>query len=148
MNNENQKERQRDSTRKYAQSEKGKAARKNLRQTDKYKQMQAEWRSRGGSKAEYERNKDTYANRDLIKRYGITLDDYYHMLEEQNECCYICGKHESNNSKNKKLAIDHNHTTGQIRKLLCHHCNSALGQVKENVDILKKMIEYIEEHNI
>jgi len=128
----------------YAQSEKGKLVRKKIRSTSKYKKMQAEWRAKGGSKAEYMRNKDNYINRDMKKRYGIGLNEYYCMLKEQNECCYICGTHETNNGS--RLAIDHDHISGKIRKLLCRQCNTALGNVKENVEVLKKMINYIEEH--
>ena len=107
--------------------------------------MQSEWREGGGSKAEYERNKDTYISNALFKRYGITLDDYNMMLLEQNSRCHICGKHESDNGK--RLAVDHNHTTGKVRRLLCHHCNAALGHVQENLEVLQKMITYIEEYN-
>lgn len=146
MTPEQKKESQREYSKKYAQSSKGKAMRKKMRQTEDYKQMQTNWREGGGSKAEYERNKDTYVSNALVKRYGITLDDYNVMLLEQNCCCHICGKHESNNGK--RLAVDHNHATGKVRKLLCHHCNAALGSVQEDLQILQKMITYIEEHNL
>lgn len=143
---EQKKHRQREASRKYARSQKGKNIRKKMRQTDQYKQMQSRWRESGGSKAEYERNKDNYISNALFKRYGITLNEYNTMLQEQNSCCHICGKHESENGK--RLAVDHCHNTGKVRKLLCQQCNAALGQVQENLQTLENMISYIKEHNI
>lgn len=61
----------------------------------------------------------------------------------QNGSCAICGKKET---ESKKLVVDHNHKTGKVRGLLCHSCNTALGLVKEDIEILKKMIKYIEEN--
>ena len=73
---------------------------------------------------------DILRDRNLKKRYGITLDDYNEMLEAQNRCCAICGIHEKHCDKN--LAVDHNHNTGEVRKLLCQHCNTGLGQFRDN----------------
>ena len=57
----------------------------------------------------------------LLKKYGITERDYAEILSKQEGCCAVCGKH---NSKFKaKLAIDHEHSSGEIRGLLCAYCN-------------------------
>lgn len=80
----------------------------------------------------------------LKRMYGITQQDYDVMLAEQNNQCAICkatepgGKHTSN-----YFVVDHCHSTGKVRKLLCHHCNTALGLVGDNISILQKMIEYL-----
>jgi hypothetical protein len=84
-------------------------------------------------------------NNHLIKRYGITIEQYNSMLDEQESKCYICETYVEN-TKNNYLHVDHNHTTGKVRKLLCMSCNASLGLVKESEFILKKMIEYINEH--
>lgn len=76
----------------------------------------------------------------LKSTYGITLEDYDVLLRSQNSVCAICSKKE----KTKLLAIDHNHTTGVIRGLLCSKCNTALGLVEENIDILTSMKLYLE----
>jgi len=103
----------------------------------------------------YIKNKDTILatiktkrlqlrNGELKRDYGITLEDYNNMFEEQNGVCAICGKPET--SKYTNLQVDHNHVTGKIRELLCGKCNRMLGHVNDNIDILKSAIEYLEKH--
>lgn len=90
---------------------------------------------------------DPLANKDqmLKKIYGIDIDVYMSMLKKQNHCCAVCGTHETVLSR--KLAVDHNHTTGKIRGLLCHHCNTAIGLLKEDTSIFKDAVSYLEHHN-
>jgi hypothetical protein len=77
----------------------------------------------------------------LKRMYGITLDEHTKMYEEQSGRCAICGN--EGNGKWKKLCVDHCHNTGKVRKLLCHHCNTALGLVGDNIQTLQKMIQYL-----
>ena len=84
-------------------------------------------------------------NSHLQNRYGITLEQFNKMLLEQQNKCYICFVHIDETQK-KQLCIDHCHNTGKVRKLLCTKCNTALGLVSENKEILYKMINYIDEH--
>jgi hypothetical protein len=86
---------------------------------------------------------------DLKKAFGITLGEYNVLLDSQNGKCVICGKEEirQRNGKIKHLAVDHNHKTGKVRGLVCHDCNVALGYLKEDINTMKKMIEYIEKFN-
>ena len=90
-------------------------------------------------------NLDKFLNRHYESKYGITLEDYNNLLREQNNCCAICDIHESENKKS--LAVDHNHTTGKVRALLCANCNVSLGLLKEDIDRLQKMMDYIKKHN-
>lgn len=88
-------------------------------------------------------------NKDLKNKYNITLNDYDKLLREQSSKCAICNKKEirkANNGKIKRLAIDHNHKTGKVRRLLCQKCNSALGYVNEDIDILQTMIKYLRKY--
>jgi hypothetical protein len=65
---------------------------------------------------------------------------------KEQKICDICGMPETKISKNGNLfnlAQDHNHITGKNRGLLCSRCNTMLGKINENIDILKKMIEYL-----
>ena len=78
-------------------------------------------------------------------KYGLTLDDYEQMLEEQNGCCAICNTHYTEFTK--LLAVDHCHKTGKIRGLLCINCNTALGKFKDSSFILQTALEYLEVHN-
>jgi hypothetical protein len=76
----------------------------------------------------------------LIKKYGITLNDYNSLLLKQNGCCKICCEP---HKENKTLAVDHCHKTGKVRGLLCHHCNTAIGLLKENPIFLNNAINYL-----
>ena len=88
----------------------------------------------------YAENKDVWFKSNL-KKYNITLDEYYDLLTKQNRCCAICSISEA--ELNKKMHIDHNHTTGEVRGLLCHHCNTGIGLFKENILVMKKAMEYL-----
>jgi len=95
------------------------------------------------AKAWRKANPNKVKNSDLKKMFGITLDDYNQMLKSQNNSCAICGKHEDDESSS--LAVDHCHTTGKIRGLLCSDCNRGLGMFKDNVVVLKNAISYLGE---
>lgn len=56
-----------------------------------------------------------------MKKYGITYNDRQKMFKELKGCCGLCGKHES--CFKRRLAIEHNHTTGKVRSLACFRCN-------------------------
>jgi hypothetical protein len=93
------------------------------------------------SKAWYTHNRDRVRVQSrlyrLKSRFGITLDDYNAMLLAQNNACAICGQH------GRKLHVDHCHTTGKVRGLLCAPCNSFLGRIKESLDILDNVKCYL-----
>ncbi len=86
-------------------------------------------------------HKDQIRDYNFRFKYGISLETYNEMFAKQNGCCAICSTHQSILSKS--LAVDHNHITGKVRALLCDACNRALGFSKENIEILKKMIDYL-----
>lgn len=97
------------------------------------------------SKTYYEKNQKYYKNYRLQSKFGLTLEQYNEMYNKQNGCCAICGIHQD--AFTKALAVDHCHNTGKIRKLLCSNCNSAIGKLKEDIEIFKKAISYLKEHN-
>jgi hypothetical protein len=85
---------------------------------------------------EYQRDRDETALRRLRQRlsvYGITPDDYFLMLEEQDGVCALCAQPERHQQAGRivRLSVDHCHETGAVRGLLCRSCNSGLG-VLEN----------------
>jgi len=84
-------------------------------------------------------NPDKVKNNELRKRFGITLEDYNNMLEAQNHKCKICGGTDSHQA----LSVDHCHTTGKIRGLLCTDCNKGIGMFKDNITLLQSAIEYL-----
>ena len=80
----------------------------------------------------------------LKRRYGITVQDYENMLLAQNKQCAICGTTECSSGRN--FAVDHCHTTGKIRGLLCSACNIGLGKFRDNPEVIKKAIEYLKQN--
>lgn len=60
----------------------------------------------------------------LKAKYGITLEEYDAILEKQGGVCAICGCTEN---RGHSFCVDHNHNNGQVRGLLCHKCNQAIG---------------------
>jgi hypothetical protein len=73
--------------------------------------------------------------------YGISSGDYDRLLIEQNYSCWICKIHEDDYKEN--LHVDHDHSTGEVRGLLCAACNLLLGKAKDNITILENAIEYL-----
>ena len=86
-----------------------------------------------------------YREQHLQRSYGITQQDYDVMLVEQNHQCAICGTTDPGGRHNSNyFVVDHCHTTGKVRKLLCHNCNTALGLIGDNTQVLQSMIKYLQ----
>jgi hypothetical protein len=79
----------------------------------------------------------------IVRTYGITVDDYYVMLEKQNYRCAICDSESNKNAAREKMFIDHCHETGKVRGLLCSKCNIALGNFDDDIKTLKRAISYL-----
>lgn len=75
-------------------------------------------------------------------RYDLTPEQVEQMAAYQADCCAICG------IKPKRLVIDHCHSSGKVRALLCHGCNLALGQIEKKDDWLEKAMAYIASHKL
>lgn len=90
-------------------------------------------------------NPDKRRHSNLVRQYGITLDDYMHMHDEQGGVCKICGNSETlvRHGSPKPLCVDHCHETGKVRGLLCHNCNTALGKFKDSPEILQSALNYL-----
>ena len=86
------------------------------------------------------KNADYMWERSLQRKYGITPEDYNYMLEQQQGGCAICFQ---GNPSGRRLAVDHNHDTGEVRGLLCGRCNVGLGNFGDNVDNLEAAIDYL-----
>lgn len=79
-----------------------------------------------------------------LKKYGMTIAQYEGMLASQGDKCAVCGKPVNTiNGRVVKMAVDHDHKTGRVRGLLCYSCNVVLGHVKDNPDILARLIDYL-----
>lgn len=74
-------------------------------------------------------------------KYGLTPPEFLALYEKQNGLCAICG---TEPTTARGLHIDHCHTTGAVRGLLCHGCNVGIGSLKEDVVVMRKAIAYLE----
>jgi Recombination endonuclease VII len=91
----------------------------------------------------YRKNKTNIRDRNLRREFGISLEEFNQKLDSQGGVCAICGGINSDRS----LAVDHNHTTGQVRGLLCTLCNTAIGHLREDVTIAYRLIEYLNKYS-
>jgi hypothetical protein len=93
-------------------------------------------------------NKDKVKNIDLKKHYGITLEQYNAMLAAQGGVCAICGgvndMKDHRSGKLRNLSVDHCHSKGHVRKLLCQYCNQGLGNFRDDPKLLRKAAAYLE----
>jgi len=91
----------------------------------------------------YQKNKHRWMQSDLRRWYEITPEEYNRLFVLQDGCCAICGTHQS--ELKRRLSIDHNHLTNEIRGLLCPECNWAIGklQADKGIQLLIKAITYL-----
>ena len=86
-------------------------------------------------------SKRSHDNR-VVKIYGLSSGDYDRLYEIQEGKCYICRRA---TGASKRLAVDHNHVTGEVRGLLCKLCNrDVLGHLRHDIEAFKRAIEYLE----
>lgn len=104
------------------------------RHPDKANKAVQDWRRR---------NREKVRAQNLRFKHGLSVKEYSALLEKQNHCCAICGKHQSDFKG--ALCVDHNHVTGQKRGLLCKQCNLVLGNAGELVGVLRKAVAYLED---
>lgn len=74
-----------------------------------------------------------------LATYGITAEDYEEMLARQGGKCCVCG----GLNRGRRLAVDHDHETGRVRGLLCNRCNTAIGLLREDPDLLAEALVYL-----
>lgn len=81
----------------------------------------------------------------LMRAYGISIEQFEHMRKKQGYMCAICAK-EENKCRYKTLCVDHCHTTGKVRALLCDKCNVGLGHFGESIERLSVAASYLQSH--
>lgn len=119
---------------------------------DKIKESAKKYRERNKDKLKkaqtlYREKINYHKNWHLKNRYGINLEVYKELLIKQNGVCAICKNpetSETNRGTLRQLAVDHCHTTGKVRGLLCRNCNVSLGMLKENKETILNMLEYLD----
>jgi hypothetical protein len=90
-------------------------------------------------------------SKNLRKNYGLTIQDYFEMVEKQNNLCAICKQPETaihpRTKEIKKLGVDHNHSTNEVRALLCTRCNCMIGYARESEKLLQAAVDYLRNYN-
>jgi len=86
-----------------------------------------------------------------LKKYGLTLIDYDTMLTAQDFRCKICGTTNPNGpddstARKTRFSVDHCHTTGKVRGLLCTKCNTGIGMFGDDMSLLASAISYLKDH--
>ena len=88
--------------------------------------------------------------KETLRKFGMTPQQYDRILEEQGGVCAVCKQPETRCSSRSKtgqidrLAVDHDHATGDARALLCHRCNVSLGMMDEDPEYIRALAEYAE----
>jgi|APSaa5957512622_1039677.scaffolds.fasta_scaffold05884_5 hypothetical protein len=90
------------------------------------------------------KSRESRKDRMLRHRYGITFDEFILMYNNQNGNCMICEKPKSHLGR-KGIQVDHCHTTGVVRGLLCPSCNTAIGRFENDIPLFTKVVSYLNE---
>lgn len=98
-------------------------------------------RTKTARAAHPERHREYYKTSSRKRLYGVSKDDYLALLMKSGNKCMICGSLPGK----KALNIDHCHSTGEVRGLLCHGCNTAIGHMREDITMLESAIKYLTE---
>lgn len=81
-----------------------------------------------------------------LAAYGLSVDDYERMLKRQKNKCAICrAPFEAKPYKNRPT-VDHCHSSGKVRALLCHSCNIMLGAAKDSIAVLRQAVVFLQRH--
>ena len=93
-------------------------------------------------------------NSQLKYKYGITLFAFTSLMTAQNSMCQICDSPVLSKlttvgkvAREDEACVDHCHTTGSVRGILCHPCNLALGKVRDKPEVLDRMAAYLRTNN-
>jgi len=81
-----------------------------------------------------------YLKAQRLNTYGLTEEEYETLLADSDGTCDICG---GVNANGRQLSLDHDHKTGKPRGFLCHRCNSAIGLLGDDADLLATAAQYI-----
>lgn len=107
------------------------------RNKEKIKKYAKEWRENNKERVSANR-KHTSKKYRIEKEYGITYEEYSKCMNT-SDVCEICGTTE-------RLCYDHDHQTNKFRGVLCSNCNSGVGLLGDNLDIIRKAEEYLRRH--
>lgn len=76
----------------------------------------------------------------IMQRYGLSAEDYAALYEFQGGRCYICRRA---TGRTRNLSVDHDHSTMEVRGLLCRPCNTMLGHARDLIAFFQRAIDYL-----
>lgn len=80
----------------------------------------------------------------VMRTYALKLGDYQRLLDAQGGVCAGCGPRTGRNgSRGRRLAVDHNHATGEVRGLLCSVCNRSVGEQRDDPETFRRLANYL-----
>jgi Recombination endonuclease VII len=91
-------------------------------------------------------NAETLRHKERERKFGISRQKYADLFHSQRGVCAICFQPETATRKGviKALAVDHDHQTGEVRGLLCYECNTGIGKLKDDPEVLRNAADYLE----
>lgn len=116
---------------------------------DRVKALNLEWRAKQDPAELSRRDREAYRRyrraHHLISKFGITEEQYEAMVAAQEGKCAMptC---EQKDLPEQRLAVDHDHSTGRVRALLCDKCNRGIGLLDESPERLRHAADYLEKH--
>lgn len=121
-------------------------AQKKYKKSDKYRAYNKEYMKKYHKRTKhYIENKQKYLDKSFkqrLKGFWMDIEDYNLLHIKQEGRCACCGKHQT--EFETRLAVDHCHTTGIIRGLLCFGCNTGIGKLGDNLEGLQRAVKYLE----
>ena len=100
---------------------------------EKYRAYAREWAAANPDKRKSQR----------VRKYGLDAAGYVSLLESQSGRCAICKSEHCGDRRGGSFHVDHCHSTGKTRGLLCSQCNLGLGKFKDSIESLERAIEYL-----
>ena len=92
------------------------------------------------------KGRDYFKNYNYMAQYGITLEEAKELLVSQSNACALCEKEVSwLPGFSASAHVDHCHSTGKVRGILCGSCNTALGKLGDSVESITKVLNYLKE---
>lgn len=86
-----------------------------------------------------------------LKKFGLSWSEYCKLLAKQKGGCAICKSKIPGSRKGKtfkRFVVDHDHQTGTVRGLLCSKCNTSIGMLNDDINLLQAACRYLKKHNV
>jgi Recombination endonuclease VII len=121
-----------------------KLAENKIWRTEHRAELIADWHEKWAADAKFRGRRQASARARLLKKYSLTTADYDRMEREQNGVCRICGR---KTPRGRYLCVDHCHLRQKVRGLLCHPCNTGLGNFDDDAERMREGADYLDRAN-